>query len=561
MAQAAVAPPVLPSDRVALLVGITGHRDLEPSDEPALRDALRALLADVAGSAPRTPVLVLAVLRRGAGLLAAEVALDAGLAVIALVPAPRAAYERDLPEPQAARVRAVLARCAHVAFVAHDDTDAGGEAALGWYLAFHSHILIALWDGSTPRTPGATASVVQLRETGFASARRAFDPAARHDPDPMPIFQIVTPRAGAAAPADAFSVQRRYPRRFSGDTHAQKSFDAAIARLDRYNEDLAATGSSTGAVSGNHSVRAGEPPGAPGSPAGPLGLHELMACTDRTADRLQRRGLYQLRALYGISLLAIAAQLGFGDKLGPEPIKVATLAAAFIAYRVARSGDVENRYQDYRAVAEGLAVQIAWNAAGTETEYVDPYYMRMQQSELQWIRMALRSAAFVESLSPQPPQPREAMGWVRGQWRYYYRAAKRDDRLARFYRRIGKASQWIGLGTMGLAAVLLLPQLHELAGGAALTAKQGATSFAALVGAAAALFGSYADKRGYSANAKRYDRMFAVFDRALRQLHALARGAPGDAARIVRDVGREALVEHAEWLLARRDRPLRVVGR
>jgi hypothetical protein len=523
---------------VALIVGITGHRDIAPADEPALRDAVRALLDDVAHSVPHTRVVVLALLRRGAGLLSAEVALDAGLAVVGCIAAPPEVYERDLAEADAARFRAVSARCSHVAVVAHEEEDAGGEAATGWYLAFHSHILIALWDGATPRTPGATSDVVDLRETGLASPRWASSLAVLGDPDPMPIFQIVTPHAGAERPAEAFSVQRRYPRRFSGDHKAQESFDAAIARFDRFSEDLAATADS----------------------ADVAGLPGLMARTDATANRLQRRALYQLRALYGFGLLAIAAQLGFGDKLGPESVKIATLAAAFIAYRVARGADLENRYQDYRAVAEGLRVQIAWNAGGSGDEFVDPFYMRMQQSELQWIRMALRSAAFLEALAPPPRNEHLALDWVREQWRYYRRAGERDQRSAQLFSRIGKAAQLIGLASVVVVAILLLPAFRSLFGVMAESTKHWAASSAALVGAAAALFGSYADKRGFSANAKRYDRMFGVFDRALYQLHHLAAAEPGGQTRVLHEVGREALVEQAEWLLARRDRPLRVIS-
>jgi hypothetical protein len=536
---AAVAPPALASDRVELIVGATGHRDIAAADEPALREAVGALLADIAGGVPNTRVVVLAVLRRGAGLLSAEVALEAGFAVIACIAAPADVVERDLTAADASRFRAVLERCAHVAVVAHDEADAGGESATGWYVAFHSHVLIALWDGAASRKPGATANTVALRETGISPVHSAPNAAVPHDPDPMPVFQIVTPRAGAERPADVGSVRRRYPRRFSGDRKAQETFDAALGRLDRFNQDLAVTGD---------------------GPDG-TGLPGLMGRTDRTANRLQRRALYQLRMLYGISLLAIAAQLGFGDKLGPEPVKIATLAAAFIAYRIARSADLENRYQDYRAVSEGMRVQIAWNAAGAGNEFVDPYYMRMQQSELQWIRMALRSAAFVESLAPHVRDDRVALDWVRQQWRYYHRAAGRDQRSARVYRRIGKVSQYVGLGAVFVVAFLLLPPFRALPPDMAAGTKHWAASFAALVGAAAALFGSYADKRGYSANAKRYDRMFGVFDRALHQLHRLAGGGPGGQVHVVREVGREALVEQAEWLLARRDRPLRVLGR
>jgi hypothetical protein len=529
--------PAPSAEGVDLIVGVTGHRDLIPADEPELRRAVSALLGEIAGSAPHSRLTVLAVLRRGSGLLAAEAALDAGFRLIACIAAPAESCERDLAEADAIRFRAVIARCEHVAVVPPGAADPGGESALAWYLAFHSHIVIALWDGAASRAPGATAGVVRLRETGLASLRGRDGEAPRHQPDPMPVFQIVAPRAGGERPAGALSVRRRYPRRFSGDRQARASFEAAIAHLDRYNRDLGATGG-----------------------AGP-GLPALMDRTDRTANRLQRRVLYQLRTFYGVSFLAIAAQLGFGAVFTPEPVKVATLAAVFVVYRILRSGDLENRYQDYRAVAEGLRVQIAWNAAGATDEYVDPYYMRMQQSELQWIRMALRSAAFTEAFTPGARDARVARAWVRQQWRYYHRAAARDLRNAGRYDRFAQASQVIGALTMIVALLSLLPALREVGAVSVLSAKHAATGFAALVGAAVALVGSFAEKRGYLANAKRYDRMFAVFERALRQLHRASRSAPDDEIRIVREVGREALVEQAEWLLAHRDHPLRVVAR
>ena len=528
-------------DGVPLLVGIAGHRALEPADEPALRDSVRALLDEIVESAAHTRVVVLSTLAPGAGLLGAEVALDAGLCVIACLAAPQESYERDFTEPDLSRLRAALRRMAHVVVVEHDGSDAAARSATGWYLAFHSHILVALWDGGAAREPGGTGDVILLRETGLSSTWWASDPAMQQDPDPMPVYHVVAVRPGEPRPSDPVgTVQKTYPRRFSGDRKAQKSFEASIKRFDRYNDDLAA-----------HPRQADDPAGLPG----------LMARTDRAANQLQRRSILQLRVLYAIAFLAIMAQLGFADQFRPEPLKIATLAAAFIAYRIARSADLENRYQDYRAFAEGLRVQIAWNALGGRIEYVDRYYLRMQHSELQWIRLALRSAAFVDSLAPQAADERVALNWVRQQWRYYHRAANRDDGSAQGIKRIGKTSQIVGTVTMCFATLLLLPYLHGLPQWLTLAAKHWATQITALVAAAAALFGSYSDKRGFSANAKRYDRMFGVFDRALRQLYRVEFGAAGDRRRIFHAVGHEALVEQADWLLARRDRPLRAVGR
>jgi hypothetical protein len=124
----------------------------------------------------------------------------------------------------------------------------------------------------------------------------------------------------------------------------------------------------------------------------------------------------------------------------------------------------------------------------------------------------------------------------------------------------------VGIATMTVTVILLLPFLRALPATLApafdhwsIGFKGWGTALTALVAASAALFGTYAEKRGFSANAKRYDRMFAVFDRGLHRLRH-ASGAE-ETAQILHDLGREALVEHGDWLLARRDRPLRVVSR
>ena len=75
----------------------------------------------------------------------------------------------------------------------------------------------------------------------------------------------------------------------------------------------------------------------------------------------------------------------------------------------------------------------------------------------------------------------------------------------------------------------------------------------------AALVANYAEKRSFALNARRFDRMFVVFDRARLRINAVLRGGPGSVSAIVGEIGREALVEQADWLLIRRDRPVSFV--
>jgi hypothetical protein len=75
----------------------------------------------------------------------------------------------------------------------------------------------------------------------------------------------------------------------------------------------------------------------------------------------------------------------------------------------------------------------------------------------------------------------------------------------------------------------------------------------------AAIFAHYQEKQNLLGNQRRYQRMFAVFDRARRDLLKIAKGKPGDPKEIVYELGRAALIEHADWLIMRRDRPMKVV--
>jgi len=85
------------------------------------------------------------------------------------------------------------------------------------------------------------------------------------------------------------------------------------------------------------------------------------------------------------------------------------------------------------------------------------------------------------------------------------------------------------------------------------------TGALALYAAIALLISNYCDKRSFALNIKRYERMFVVFDRAKARLDALADPNSAPGRELVRELGRAALIENADWLLTRRERPLAFV--
>jgi hypothetical protein len=539
--------PQIPADRLSFVVGVTGHRDVAKDDEPALRAAFGEILRQRASACPHTPLLVLSGLAAGADSLAAEEALARDVPVIACLPMPVQEYEKDFSQEELERFRALLERCARV--VVTSQNREGGYVAAGGFIARYSHLLVAFWDRQTSRGAGGTADVVNMRIT--ARAPRAELERLAYLPDVGPVDVIVTPRIGNARPPDAFSTKRLYPARFSHESSAERHFESILTRIDAYNSDLAVTRSRS----------------APG-------LQDVMERTDDAANRLQRRTNGFETTLYCLAFAAAAAQIV--DHL-PPVIKVACLALAFAAYLLARRNDYENRYQDYRALAEGLRVQNAWYCAGLTGHLVDAEYLHMQESELQWIRMALRyfyllyceERAYAEASHEHPV----CQDWIGSQWRYYYRAQRRQVVVKHVLERVGFAAILLGVASTIASAVVLTANGIL---GCALSAgfchqampiprktfdmlTQLLTEPLVLAAVLGALFAHISEKRNLAANARRYERMFRVFDRARADLRAIREGKPGDPSNVLYELGRAALAEHADWLIMKRDRPIKVI--
>ncbi len=556
-------------DRIPLVVGVTGHRNIAAADEEPLRATFSRMLEQLKKDYPATPILVLSGLAAGADVLAAEEALAQSIPVIACLPMPVEMYEEDFSHSERARFRKVLARCARTTIVATPTDRKRGYAATGLYIAHYSHILVAFWDGLGSQGEGGTGDVVQSRMSGEVTQAKGVTDI-RYPPDVGPVYQIVTPREGMPRPPEPYALHERFPERYSQDDLAARDFKVSLKHLDAYNADLVRYGGASGQ---------GETP-----------LRSLRDRTDAVANRLQKTTNFYLGLLFIFGFLGASAQ-----KLNqPElvALNVAGIVLTFVFFFLARKNNYENRYQDYRALAEGLRVQEAWFCAGLTHELVDKSYLRMQQSELQWIRMALRCAYLIacEGTASAEPRPNDPVcrEWIAGQWEYYEK--KRLDQAARQRLITLISNVVIGFGTLMLlaaSALLIVRSAFTPSGLGAPAARivqmipghEGLRGIAAWIQAdpshlallhnfqtvpitlgalAGVLLWQYSEKRSYAANARRYQRMYVVFDRARERLRNIGDADPAQAVTVIRELGQEALVEHADWLLARRDRPISI---
>lgn len=247
------------------------------------------------------------------------------------------------------------------------------------------------------------------------------------------------------------------------------------------------------------------------------------------------------------------------------------LGGALLVYLVATKNNYQSKYLDYRALAEGLRVQLFWRLAGLEDEVVD-HYLRKQRSELEWIRNAIRarnvpvtqSAALDYSGGRAHCEPdclhaikdlvRDS--WLNDQRDFFNRNTGRD---ARKLKRHEFTVKW--LFRFGLALSIVVVFLHiwfdQMEDYSRwhhwLIVTMGTAP------AIAATIGGYAEKMAFSVQAKRYQWMGALYTRASKKLEILLEANQlREAQELIRELGKEALEENGDWVSMRRERSIEV---
>ena len=184
-------PPAVP---FVLSVGVTGHRAevLEAGDVDRLRERVRQslLLIEEVGRAllererdcfaPGPPSLrFVSPIADGADQIAAELALELGWELQAILPFARDDYRATLASASAReRFDSLLARATCLLELPGDpDHSLDAYVMTGRATVAHCDLLIAVWDGKPPRGRGGTAEVVQLALTrGTAIIHVPLDP-------------------------------------------------------------------------------------------------------------------------------------------------------------------------------------------------------------------------------------------------------------------------------------------------------------------------------------------------------------------------------------------------
>lgn len=597
-----------------LVIGVTGHRDIPPEAVGKLAAKVEEILDDIDRlfsvdtehtdyvSPPKTLISPLA---DGADRIVASAALKRGYRLVVPMPMPQAEYEKDFTAPASlTEFRQLLAKAAasFVVPLALGATPNYREAAtrtvcyvtLAHFMSASSQVLICLYDGNVISLRGGSSHVAALKVTGAEPYLGIDVNMARWQlPDYGLVYHLITPRIQAAMPPKG----ELFTYTVTG-TNAEPDPGKATDRLRQIHRYIAQYEKET------------MPCGA-GEPYASAGEHQtghytsLFDRADAIASHYQNHTLKALMAIF-VSALAAAffggaysdmsnvfpcpsrwterwKELAHHDQVNTNnPLLLLafllTLGFACGVFWLSRRRLVQDKYQDIRALAEGLRVQRFWNAAGILYPVTD-YYLEKQRSLLDWIRATLRGyhlealCQFSGSVRPDENYHdakarilQVESEWVEDQARYFQRKADVQYAKLEHHELIAKVLFGTGVGI----AVLMLGLYCSLAlAGSASEARFICSKWTdipfSLMGLLPVLGGLVKyriDKLGWAEHVLLYRQMARIFENAKQRLAELNDDHTANilsseqylsaARKILLDLGAAALAENADWLVMHR---------
>ncbi|MFI4968611.1 MAG: DUF4231 domain-containing protein [Lysobacterales bacterium] len=562
------------------MVGVTSHRNLAASETEAIRQLVRDFFARIKRAFPELPLVALSALAEGGDQLVAHEALAAGARLIAPLPLAAESYIEDFTDAasrgaftelcqRAEVVQLPLVRGNTLADIAvHGEARDRQYAQAGVFVASHSHILLALWDGHESDRLGGTAQVVRYALHGIMPGlieRRRGARAALDSVDESIVYHIVCSRTnGNEAMQPPLPSLVPLQTRWISQNHVCSTaagmpdeFQHMFVRMQEFNLDQRAFAGEIlfGATAS----------GSDTDPARGDILDKLFSSADGLAIHFQRRVLWAMRSTHVLAALTGIAFVCYSDLPSDLPFQfygiyvfIALFGAGVLLAWLARRRDWHRKYVDYRALAEGLRVQRWWRRAGVvetgSSAFVHDNFLRKQDIELGWIRNVMRAAS-VDGNDDAPVSDATLAtvisDWVGasgrgGQLDYYARKTRHRSRMHRLTRGLGLACLWLSI-SIGVFLALFQRQL----GSDNTNLLVSAMGVLAIVAAARE---SYAYRKGDKELSKQYRYMFDIFLNARAKLDTTP-GA-GDQREILRALGDAALAEHSEWALMHRERPL-----
>jgi hypothetical protein len=571
--------------KIPLTLGITGHRDLREEDKEKLCDAIRQLFQFLRLHYPQTPLKLLSPLADGADRLVAQMALEEKVQLAVPLPMPRDLYRNDFETPDSKAEfddfwekaqdkfeLSLLEGNTPEKIKSYGINRTKQYAFAGAYIARHSHILIALWDGLHLEKSAGTSQVVQFKLTGnMKDLPDEYKPqqGCLDNPDTGPVCYVKTGRKNDQPVDCVGEIQVLLPNVKEAQNDLKYLLSDDLAALNCFNQDVEKYANNTKL---QQRIQKGQTYLLPDrlwerlSPAFPpmLGAYS-------TANTLARHFHSRLK-LFTMLLLWIVAGMvslyGWYSSVGEYNLSalvgylILFLGAWGVLFFVKRQR-YESHQLDYRALAEGLRVQVFWHLGGL-THSVADHYLRKQRDELSWIRGAIRALNIYDWVKNTESLEVVYRHWFNNQRDWLNSSAQQNQDKAKKY------DQWIKYLFMSGFVLIFAMLVMQVMGGlqSHLLLHNVLILLIALVPTVGVLLLHYTEKMAFDEHAKQYGRMAKLFAKGSHALDDIikrqqtvkndpdkSKAYQKEAEQLLFDLGKEALQENADWVLLHRKKP------
>jgi len=407
---------------IPIVIGVTGHRALREQDIPVLRQIVSSELTKLTAAYTNSSFVMLNSIASGADMLCAEAALALGMRLVCSLPMPASEYRKDFSGEDLAAFDALLQKADKV-FVAPDIERKNEDLTrdyhyrqAGIYISAHSHLLLALWDGSAAKQDGCgTAEVVDfMLNANYQDKYNDFK--ATNDGAVLHVF----------APRESDDDEALVPR-VSLLENEPGCLEKMLKRTDAFNADAKRI----------PERKSNAEPLVPDDtlvdmPDSLKQIHAVYQAADRLSLWFQARYLRAMKYFSLFGALLVLFFLLYDEMESNLFLLCYGILILVYVLQFVRSSKIRahEKHLQYRMLSETMRAQFYLRAAGMR-ENIGNAFTWTQKQESTWVKDAV-SALLVDELPKQEMQDDTIKAlWIDGQFTYHQSAFRRTSKKHR----------------------------------------------------------------------------------------------------------------------------------
>ena len=567
------------------MVGVSGHRDLDPGDSARLREAVTDFVRQLKSHLPDTELRLIVGMAQGADLLVAETALGLGVPVEAVLPMPLERYAADFDAPTLACLRELLrnprVRCVELSAQLATAAGSGPHsreqrdamyANLTDTLIRRSSLLLALWDGRGSHLPGGTADTV-LRYLGVRNdenretdAIEFVEPSAEIESESETATRLVywTPAARSGGTGNEAPEHTPCYLVGAGD-HVLQILHTMPGRLKRQLADLNAYNlehrqlAAAGRLAEPESLVASLPRQVALPPNSLLEDIDLQyGKADALAIYYQRRSDL-LFDLFAFMAFAMGVAYLIYEKLTESRMLLMayllTLLTSLGVYYVLQGKRWFGKHLTYRALAETLRARFYLRLAGADQRLDAGEVLALSGIErfrgFGWIGFVLKGIeAADDRIDPDRSLETASVerAWIEGQFHYFTRKVAQLERASR---RVKHMRHFLFVAILIVISLLFAfgEQLHRIDMGLGIPVKNFLTFSMGFMAVLLGVWELHRDKMATRELLWQYRNQLSHFARAKAQLARMATARRRNDVLV--ELGKDSLMESYLWAIHR----------